>query len=315
MKNFSLSQKFRASVPIHIYQHSADWGVLFYDDVYILAHFIKMCCLAEKYKIKIFSICYMLNHIHYLLASESLKNLRLFMQTLTSSFALEYNEYTGHHGSVFATPFGFAFKSKTKAFRTCLNYIANNAPEKRIVRKAVDYKWNFLRYSQTPHPYSNPIMKKNCSKELWELSKEIKSLHSQNKAVKSRRLVCIKNMLDKREWLQFVDLAISIYNVIDYNASAAAFDGGLDSMLIAPDYNTGAEYEINEDSLNYIPFYQYLTLLSGRMKLCNFSPYALNEKQRKNLVKEMNSRIRCSIKHMSLFFHLDENEILELICS
>ena len=312
MKNFNLSQKFKASVPLHIYQHSADWGVLFYDDVYILAHYMKLCCLAEKYNIKVFGLCYMLNHIHYLLASDSLDKLRLFMQTLTSSFALEYNQYTGHHGSVFASPFGFAFKYKAKAFRSCHNYIANNAPEKRISKKAIDYKWNFLKYSKTAHPYSNPVLKKTCSKDLWELSKEIHTFHSQSKPMKLQRLVFIKNRLDKTEWLQFIDVLISTYNIIDFYSTASAFDGGLDSMLTAPDYNTGSEYEFDEDSLNYLPFYQYLTILSNRMKLCNFSPYALDKKQRIAFVQEMFRRTHCTRHHLSLFFHLDESELIHL---
>ena len=312
MKNSKLSQTFRTSVPVHIYQHSIDWGIIFYDDVYIIAHFLKLCCLAEKYQIKVFGMCYMLNHIHYLVASQTIENLRLFMQTLTSSFALEYNKHTEHRGSVFPSPFGYAVKNKSKAFRSCHNYIANNAPEKNIVRKAIDYKWNFLEFSKTNHPYSNRIIQKYCSKDFRLFYKEIQTLHDKNIEIKMRRLRHIKNCLDKSEWLQYVDSLISTYNVIDFESSASVF-GGLDSMLSAPDDNTGSEYEFNEDTFNYIPFYRYLTILSNRMILCNFSPYALEKQTLKELVNEMKNRTQCTTKHLSLFFHLDEMEIIELL--
>ena len=55
---------FKTGTPVHIYQRSADWGVIFYDDIHILSHFTILCTTARKYGVKIYAICYMLNHLH-----------------------------------------------------------------------------------------------------------------------------------------------------------------------------------------------------------------------------------------------------------
>ena len=57
---------FKTGTPVHIYQHSADWGVIFYDDIHILSHFTVLSASARKYGVKIYALCYMLNHIHIL---------------------------------------------------------------------------------------------------------------------------------------------------------------------------------------------------------------------------------------------------------
>ncbi len=239
------SRKFTNDILHHCYQRSADGGVLFYDFCDHLVYFTLYCVLAREYEITVLASCHMADHIHDALITSRKENLVSFKKSLNARFAKQYNAIGKTQGAVFESPFGSAPKYGAKSARTNLIYIWNNPVERQLVRLAEEYRWNFLAYAFTPHPFSKAIVIRRASKAMRTAVNIVKSEH---KAGRPMSYTLIKNLtrpLSPEETEQFIDLVISTYNVIDYKQVSRFFDS-FGEALLATHSTTGSEYDLNE---------------------------------------------------------------------
>jgi hypothetical protein len=133
-----------------------------------------------------------------------------------------------------------------KKGRTNLIYIANNPVERQLVTKAEDYRWNYLLYGITSHPFSDEIIIRRASKPMRSAVRMVKAQFEKGIPM---NYTLIKNLTEKltaTEQRQFTDLVISTYNVIDYGEALRYFDS-YEDMLTAFHATTGSEYDLNED--------------------------------------------------------------------
>lgn len=147
---------------------------------------------------------------------------------------------------MFESPFGRAPKIKDKSIRSNLTYLDNNPVERHLVEYAEQYRWNYLAYAVSDHPYSERIILRKASMPLRRALEIVKGSHS-----RGRYLTCaliqklFKSLPDKRECEQLTDYIISTYSVIDHQKAVSYFKSYEDE-LIAAKATTGSEYDINE---------------------------------------------------------------------
>lgn len=239
------SRKFFKDILNHCYQRSADGGVLFYTTRDHLVYFTLFCVLARKYGIQVLALCQMQDHIHDAVVAKRLKDLVGFKRELNARFAKMYNAESGIKGPVFEMPFGSAPKQSAKKARTNLIYIANNPVERQLVSTAENYRWNYLAYAVTSHPFSEPLVIRRASKPMRAAVRMVKAQYRAGLPMNYTLIKNITRELTPSELLQFTDFVISTYNVIDYPAAIRYFDNYAD-MMKSIQANTGSEYDLNE---------------------------------------------------------------------
>ena len=240
------SRTFYPNVLNHCYQRSADGGVLFYNQIDYLVLFTIVCKVARRYRVQILAMCPMPDHIHYSITAVSKRDLTLFMRDCSSLYAKEFNRVCHRTGPVFEAPFGSAPKYTDKKVRTNLIYVWNNPPERKLVTKAEDYRWNFLAYASSDHPFSEKLV---IRKSRWPLQKAVKEVKAAFKAGRHLPYAMLKRLyapLTNDEKQQITDFIISTYNVIDHEAAMSYF-GNYETTLTAVHSTTGNEYDIKEE--------------------------------------------------------------------
>ena len=238
-------RKFIKGVLNHCYQRMKDLGVLFYTYSDHLVFFTQYCVMARKYGIRVLALCQMPDHVHDSVIADRKMDLYRFKQESLSWFALRWNARAGVKGAVFECSFGSAPKIGDKSVRSNLIYVGNNPVERKLVLKAEDYRWNYLAYAKSDHPFSEKLVLREAS---WPLRKALKEVKAQANAAKPMNHALIDRLLaplDQKEREQLVDFIVRTYNVIDYAEASKYFDT-YEDMLIAMHAATGSEYDLNE---------------------------------------------------------------------
>lgn len=229
----------------HCYQRTADRGVLFYSCFDHLAYFSQYCTMARKYGIQVLALCQMPDHVHDSVIADHKRDLEKFKQDTNSWYAMKWNDRYGLHGQVFEQSFGSSPKRGEKKGCSNLVYVGNNPVERRLVEKAEQYRWNYLAYAVTDHPFSKKLVIRDASWPLQKAVKEVKAHFKAGNPLYLSQLERIFALLGQEEKQQLIDFIISTYNCIDY-AAAIRYFGNYDNMLIAMHATTGSEYDLRE---------------------------------------------------------------------
>jgi hypothetical protein len=202
--------------------------------------------VAERHKVRVLKLVQMPDHTHHSTIAETMQQLAGFQRDYTSVFAKERNRAFGLSGPVFETPFSSAPKRGDKEVRTNLIYLDNNPVERKLVKKAEEYRWNYLAYAQSNHPFSERIVLRNVSMCLRRALKRVEYLKTQGRYLSYRLLDrMFESLSTKEEKEQLTDFIICTYSVIDH-AEAARYFGGFEKELLAAQSSTGSEYDISE---------------------------------------------------------------------
>ena len=239
------SRRFSRGVLNHVYQRTVNGFVIFYCISDYLVYFTTLCVIAPKYRVKLLMVSLMPDHIHLGVIADRAKDLSGFMQEVSKYFAFNHNEVCHHSGSLFQRPFGSAPKYGDKAVRTILIYIANNGPERKLVNNAEDYRWSFVAYAASDHPFSEKLVIRRASSRMRRALSEVKATYAKGRPMDYWQLKRLFSSLCRKEQEQLTDFIINTYNVIDYKAAIMYF-GDYDKMLLAMHSTTGSEYDINE---------------------------------------------------------------------
>lgn len=229
----------------HCYQNTVDGNLIFYSVSDYLVYFTTFCIVARKYKVKVLALCLMPDHIHMSVAAASNDELSGFVGEVTSRFVSGQNEFSGCSGQLMNHPFGSAPKKGDKAARSNIIYVANNPVERRLVKKAKDYRWGFLAYAESDHPFSEKLIQSKASRPLRRALKTVDAQYAQGRPLTYHSLKGMFASLDKKEAQQLTDYIISKYSVIDFEEAVRFFDT-YEDMIVAINSNTGAEYDLNE---------------------------------------------------------------------
>ena len=260
-------RKFLSGSPNHIYQRSQNGSVIFYSLEDCLVYFTVFCTCAKRYGVTVLGLCEMYDHIHQLVEAPDLPTLSGFERMVNMTFSYEYygdlkrgaegfvsdrNITSGsvsvtipNIGHLFQSPFGSAPKIGNKKIRTSIAYLYNNPVERNIHQEAIKWRWNFLAYSDSDHPYSEKVNLGIASRRLRRAVAKVKYLHATERPLTYEVLDNLFDSLAIKEKQQLVDLIINEYAIVDFRL-AISFYGDYDKMLIAFASNTGCEYEISE---------------------------------------------------------------------
>ncbi len=232
-------------VLIHCYQRTVNGFLIFYSISDYLVFFTILCTTAKKYKVRVLSVCLMVDHIHLSIIEERKGDLSNFVRDYSKTFSFFHNQTCHHTGAFFESPFGSAPKFGDKKVRTNLVYVGNNAPERHLCQKAEDYRWNFLAYAANDHPFSERLFLDKASHALRSIRRRILALYKKNLPLSYDFLRSSFSSLDRKEKEQLADWIVKTYNVIDYG-SAIRYFKSYEDMLTAMHANIGSEHDIKE---------------------------------------------------------------------
>lgn len=240
-----MKRAFQKGIIIHCYQRSAGGGLLFYSYSDYLVWFSIVCLAARRHRITLLAVCPMPDHIHLSVTALSCGDLSAFMRDINREYAVQFRSVCKISGPIFSSPFGSAVKYGTKKGRTNLVYVWNNPVERQLVARAEEYRWNFLAYGATGHPFSDKLVIRRARKAVQEVAREIKGQFESGRCLNHAQLKRIFARLSASESQQITDLSIVTYNTIDYAEAIKYFDSYQD-LLIAVHANTGSEHDLNE---------------------------------------------------------------------
>ena len=244
----------KPSVLNHCYQRAENGMLLFYCVSDYLVFFTHYCVLARRYKIHVLSICLMPDHVHDSVLVDSGRNLSCFKQKVNSDFARAHNPVCHSKGRLFEKSYGIAPKIGDKAERTNLIYVGNNGVERKLCKKAEEYRWSFIAYAISPNPFSDKLVIRKARWPMRCAVKEVKTYFKAGMPLNYTQLKRLSDPLNDSEKAQLVYFIISLYNVIDYKEAISRFDS-YDKMLTAMHSTTGSEYEIKEEFTGYSDSY------------------------------------------------------------
>ena len=260
-------RKFYRGITNHIYQRTIEGNQLFYciEDCLVFYTIFSVC--VKSAQILVHELCLMHNHVHFLAKTETVEELSAFVDHYTAWFVREYNAFVNRTGKLFKKNFGSAPKWEEKKLRSAIIYVGNNPVEKHFCQRAEQYRWNFLAFGKSEHPFSEKIIKSKISPELKKALKAVDVMVELNLPLKYTQLIHLTRNLKDKEMNQFVDYVISAYFPFDYKELSSHFKS-FESMLEAMDSTTGDDYDIKEqrDSFSLAVFHEMVRYLQKGMK-------------------------------------------------
>lgn len=242
----SAKRKIYKSGFLHICQKTADNGILFYNVADILVFYTVISVKSIAFQVDIYAIDFMFNHLHIGCLCRIAKRVAGLMNSSTSVFARLYNKRYNLHGQLFKKPFNSSPKINETRIRDCLFYIWNNPKEKKAAEMAEDYRWNFLRYIESDHPYSDPIDMTSASENLLSLIRIVEVKRRAGEYLDYLFFDEAFKSLNNVEVQQLIDHIIVSYNIIRHDALLEMF-GSYQTLLTAANAVSGNEYGMQDD--------------------------------------------------------------------
>lgn len=230
---------------LHIYQRSVKGFNLFYDLEDFIVFYTIVSVLSKVYKVVLMEMCLMVDHVHLLVSSESLEEMSAFVRHYTSLYVLESNSDIGRKGPLFHKSFGSAPKVGSKKIRSAIVYVGNNPVEKKLCRRAEQYRWNFLAYMDDETPFSTFIRYGDRSKSLRQSLKEVRGMVAANRYLSHAHVRRLLGKLSGNEKDFLVDYIISRFSSFAKDVLLSYYEN-LEEMLHAMSSTAGSEYDIKE---------------------------------------------------------------------
>lgn len=293
----------------HVYQRTVNGINIFYDTEDYLLCLTILTTSARKYNIKLIEVCFMIDHIHILLVSETCRQMAEFIRYYSSIFAHEYNTSVSRKGQLFFKSFGSAPKKGDKKTRSAIIYIGNNPVEKKLCCIAEDYRWNFLAYIKDPKAFSPQLPSKNYSPKLRKSIKEVKVLNSLNRYINPHKLHRLFEGLDNAETEILTDVIVSEYMPLDTNGLLKYYTD-YDQMIYAMKSSSGSDYDVKEtywpgsDQI-YRDMAKYLKEVKGMKQVR--SVIQLPEEEKMLMAEELKHRFGATEVQVGKFLHMRAN--------
>lgn len=241
-----MSRRFLKGEAIHTYQRTESGFNIFYEIEDYLVYYTIFSIWSKRYNIVVYGLCLMIDHLHSLISASTSQDFTTFVNEVTSCFMREYNQEHSRSGHLFCKSFGSALKLGLKRLRTAISYLYNNPVERLLCRYAQEYRWNFLAYAFSSHPFSEKLDLTYASRSLRRVLKEVDGTHARQRHLSYAQLKRMFAVLDKKEKAQLIDYIIVRYSVIRYDLLTTSCYEGAENMLVAINSNAGSEYDIKE---------------------------------------------------------------------
>ena len=221
-----MSRRFLKGEAIHTYQRTESGFNIFYEVEDYLVYYTIFSIWSKRYNIVVYGLCLMIDHLHSLISASTSQDFTSFVNEVTSCFMREYNQEHKRSGPLFCKSFGSALKLGLKRLRTAISYLYNNPVERLLCRYAQEYRWNFLAYAFSSHPFSEKLDLTYASRSLRRVLKEVDGTHARQRHLSYAQLKRMFAVLDKKEKAQLIDYIIVRYSVIRYDLlTTSCYDG------------------------------------------------------------------------------------------
>lgn len=241
-----MSRRFLKGEAIHTYQRTESGFNIFYEVEDYLVYYTIFSIWSKRYNIVVYGLCLMIDHLHSLISASTSQDFTTFVNEVTSCFVREYNQEHKRSGPLFCKSFGSALKLGLKRLRTAISYLYNNPVERQLCRYAQEYRWNFLAYAFSSHPFSEKLDLRSASRSLRRVLKEVDGTHARKRYLSYTQLKRMFASLDKGDKARLIDYIIVRYSVIRYDLLTKSCYDGVENMLVAINSNAGSEYDIKE---------------------------------------------------------------------
>lgn len=108
----------------------------------------------RKFNFKLYAYCLMPNHIHMVGQIEVAKNLSKFMQGITLSYSLYFNDKYSGVGHLWQGRFKNKIIAKDRYLVDCINYIELNPVRAKIASVPREYCWSSYRKRVLDHGFN-----------------------------------------------------------------------------------------------------------------------------------------------------------------
>ena len=303
MKNGN--RKFIEGGVMHVYQRAIHGFNIFYTQYDHIVFYTIFSVFTKRFDICALSLCMMIDHFHALLICESKLRLSRFVSSVTSLYARLFNETVGRKGQLFDKSFGSAPKFSEKQIRTAVPYVFNNPVERMIVTDPSDYRWNFLAYLSSDHPFSGKPCHGKLSRALRRAVKEVESCYVDGLWLNYNQLNRLYKPLSRDEQDQLTDFIIKTYNPFDWEKLMSYYKSQ-DMMLLAIRSTTGAEYDIKEEYNKFSDMnYQYIELyIMDKLCLNPKSLLVLSIDEKIELAKQIEANTSATMRQIAKYLHL-----------
>lgn len=297
----------------HVYQRSINGVNLFYGYEDFLVFYTIFAVCAKSAGIKVLQLCIMYNHFHCLIRTSTMRELSCFMDRFTSWFVMEFNLSIGRKGKLLKKNFGSAPKWDDKAVRNSINYVGNNPVEKKLCKRAEEYRWNFLAYEFCKNPFSEPLKREFASKPLRRALTETDNMARLNLPIKYAQIRRMMKELSDKEKEQLIDYIIRKYLPFDYT-ELISYYGSYQNMLTAMASNTGSEYDIREErdmesDVEYDKMASYIRKQYPDKMIRSVTVLPKSEKA--SLAMELQRNTNASYRQICRFLHMIPNDSME----
>ena len=250
----------------HIYQRGLNMSVLFYSVKDVLVFYTLLYKYKNKHGIRVLGVVCMYNHYHVLITARSQGTISRFMCEFESAYSREFNKSVGIKGPLIKRAYGLSNKYEEKKQRDGAAYLYNNPVEKQLSVRAVDYRWNFLAYAKSDHPFSNKLILSKASVQMRRCLKEIDAIIKLGSFINYDFLKKWFQVLSWNEINQLIDYIIIKFKVVDYDELIRLY-GSYEKMLIAFDSNTGSEHDFKEEysEKSYKPYISLMAKLTNEL--------------------------------------------------
>lgn len=289
----------------HVYQRTLHGYNIFYDREDYLLYFTIFSVLSRNYGLIVLGLCLMEDHIHSLVQTDRRDVLSRFMDHCTSVFVKEYNFSICREGGLFQKRFGSAPKIGLKKIRTAVAYLFNNPVEKHICTSAEDYRWNFLAYAASEHPFSKIIHIRKLSRPLSRAMSEVDAMRKLDLHLKFNSLKRMFSKLSEAEKEYLTDYIIVKYSPFDYD-KLCSYYGSYENLLLAVNSNTGSEYDIREEHnlFSDLEYAEMKSLMLAKGIVPVRTVIMLPEEVKRTLMKYLQKNTSSDLKQISKFLHL-----------
>lgn len=304
MKGYN--RKCYAGILNHCYQRPRNGEVLFYSVSDYLVFFTIFCVAARKRGMKVLALSLMPDHVHHSTIADQKKDLSSFVRDYTSEFVREYNVLCRRKGPLFQTPFGSAPKIGDKKARSNLIYVGNNPSERKLCSKAEDYRWTFLAYAESCHPFSEKLVLSRARTAMRRAVAAVSAQFRSGRAMTYKLLQRLFKTLENNEKEQLVDYIISLYNVIDYKEAIRFFDT-YEDMIHSMHATTGSEHDINEIFVGKSDavYSKFTRILFRDLHLKDIHDvFKLSEEKRSQLAQHLQAQTGAPAKQINKYLHL-----------
>ncbi len=304
---------FQQDILTHCYQRTQDGGLIFYAYSDYLVWFTTLCTEARKRDVQILALCPMPDHVHLSMVASTQTEMARFMGEYSRQFTSQRNRFFGLKGELFCHRYGSAVKAGAQKGRTNLIYVWNNPVERQLVSKAEAYRWTFLAYAKSKHPFSEKLILNRASKAVRAAVGEVSAQFRAGKPLNYAQLQRLFKPLAHGEKLQLTDFIISTYNVMDYSAALQFFNGSYEQLLMATHSNTGSEYDLNEPKTGKSdkPYLEMTRLLMQQLQLEDIHDILrLGPEQKMNIFRYLDQTTSYPPEQIAKFLNIPRESIL-----